>query len=375
MRKHHPENERIKRRYLHWLREAKQLSETSVDQAAAAIAAFEESVNYRDFKKFHVEQAKRFKRLLAEQTNSKTGKPLAKATIHARLMALKAFIQWLAGQPGYRSRLAYADAEYFNPSANDGRIAKAEREQPAPTLAQIKHVLATMPAETDIERRNRALIAFTLLSGARDNAIASLSLKHVDLDRRTVFQDAREVRTKRAKTIQSWFFPIGDDVESLVVYWINWLRTEQLFGDDDPLFPATKVGLDANRQFSAIGLSREHWKDAGPIRRIFKEAFEEAGLPYFNPHSFRSTLAQAGQRLCRNAEQFKVWSQNLGHEKVLTTFTSYGKVGADRQAAVMSELKRASDQGSPDGLINDDVIEKAIAAMRRGATMERDHLT
>lgn len=50
-----------------------------------------------------------------------------------------------------------------------------------PTLEQIKHVISTMPHQTDIEKRNRALIAFTLQTGARDSAIASMKLKHVVL--------------------------------------------------------------------------------------------------------------------------------------------------------------------------------------------------
>ena len=61
MRKHHPENERIKRRYLTFLREAKRLSVASVDHAAAAIAAFETANGYRDLRKFDVEQALKFK--------------------------------------------------------------------------------------------------------------------------------------------------------------------------------------------------------------------------------------------------------------------------------------------------------------------------
>ncbi len=40
-----------------------------------------------------------------------------------------------------------------------------------------------MAHATDIEKRNRAVIAFALLTGARDDAIASLSLRHVDLPR------------------------------------------------------------------------------------------------------------------------------------------------------------------------------------------------
>jgi integrase len=87
----------------------------------------------------------------------------------------------LAGQPGYRSRLKYADADYFNLSEKEMRVAKARRERPVPTLEQIRHVLSTMPAGSEIERRNRALMAFALLTGARDGAIASLKLKHIDI--------------------------------------------------------------------------------------------------------------------------------------------------------------------------------------------------
>lgn len=184
MAKHHPKNEQIKRAYFLYLEEAQRMAPKSVDQVAAALAQFETSTGHRDFAAFHIEQARRFKRLLADQTDAKTGRPLAKVTITARLKALRRFFHWLAGQPGYRSRIAYADADYFNPSANDGRIAGARRERPVPSIEQVRHVLAHMPTGTAIERRDRALIAFALLTGARDDAIASLSLRHVDLGRR-----------------------------------------------------------------------------------------------------------------------------------------------------------------------------------------------
>ena len=97
------------------------------------------------------------------------------------LTQLKQFFQWLAWQPGYKARLQYSDADYFNLSEKDTRIATAQRERKAPTLEQTKHVIQTMPTETEIERRNRALVVFTLLTGARDSAIASMKLKHIDL--------------------------------------------------------------------------------------------------------------------------------------------------------------------------------------------------
>jgi hypothetical protein len=68
-----------------------------------------------------------------------------------------------------------------------------------------------MAAVTPIERRNRALIAFTILTGARDGALASFRLKHVNMAPETVFQDAREVRTKARKTFTSTFFPVGPE--------------------------------------------------------------------------------------------------------------------------------------------------------------------
>jgi integrase len=219
-----------------------------------------------------------------------------------------------------------------------GRVATAQREQRAPTLEQINHVIQTMPCRTEIERRDRALIAFTLLTGARDSAIASMKLKHLDLIEKCVHQDAREVKTKFSKTFDTFFFPVGDEPLRIVEAWVGYLREEKLWGNDDPLFPATLVAQGADYQFAVCGLDREHWSSASPIRAIFREAFDRAGLPYFNPHSFRNTLVRLGEELCKSPEEFKAWSQNLGHEKVLTTFLSYGSVACDRQGEILRGL-------------------------------------
>jgi hypothetical protein len=52
-----------------------------------------------------------------------------------------------------------------NLSEKDMRIAMAQRVRKAPTLEQMKHVIQVMPHATEIQRRNRALMAFTLLTG------------------------------------------------------------------------------------------------------------------------------------------------------------------------------------------------------------------
>jgi hypothetical protein len=58
------------------------------------------------------------------------------------------------------------------------------------------------------------------------------------------------------------------------------------------------------------------------VRAIFRKAFDRVGLPYSNPHSFRNTLVQLAYDLKLDPERFRAWSQNLGHESCLTTFSS-----------------------------------------------------
>jgi integrase len=338
MTSHSAANERIKRRYFTYLAEALGHNQQTIDAVAKAIARFEAYTRYKDFKTFHIEQAKAFKRDLADQRGHRSGEPLSKATLYATLTALKRFFTWLAGQPGYKSRISYSDAEYFNLSAKETRIAKATRPARVPTLEQLRHVIRSMPATTDIQRRDRALIAFTILTGARDSAIASFKLRHVDVAEGKIDQDAREVHTKFSKSFITTFFPVGDDIRAVVLDWVDYLRREKLWGLDDPLFPATKVAVGDNLQFEAVGLNRKHWSSASAIRAIFKEAFATAGLPYFNPHSFRKTLALLGGRICKTPEEYKAWSQNLGHEHVLTTFSSYGNVSTYRQVEIIRAL-------------------------------------
>jgi integrase len=346
MTKRNAENERIKRRYLVYLKDAKGRDTASIDAAASAIERFEDYGKRRDFRSFHIEQARGFKAQLTAATNARTGKPLSASTIHATLAALKAFIVWLADQPNYASRIKYADAEYFNPSDNLSRIATARRFKSCPTLAQVRLMISAMPNKRDIDHRNRALIAFAILSGARDRAVISFRLKHIDIERGLIEQDSREVWTKRAKTFTTWFFPVGEDIRRIVIDWVEFLRKEKGFGPEDPLFPKTRVATGENYEFRAVTLDNAPWANANPVREVFREACTRAGLPYFNPHLVRDTLVQLAYELKLDAEAFKAWSQNLGHENCLTTFSSYGTLTPSRQAEIIRRLGERTSAAS-----------------------------
>lgn len=339
------ENERLKRRYFSFLADAKGKDEKTVDKVAASLAAFERSTKLRSFGKFHIEQAKSFKRNLQKQVNSRTGKPLSEGTINATLLDVRAFFVWVADQPGYRSKVSYSDADYFTPSRKTRQMARAHALAKGPTIDQVRMALEAMPHSTSVEKRDRALVAFTLLTGSRVGATASLKLKHIDLAEGSVFMDAREVQTKNAKTFTTWFFPVGDDARQIFEEYVNFLLHDLRYGPADPLFPRTLVCQGDSRCFEVQGLERRPWSSPRPINEIFKSAFEKAGLPYFNPHSFRNTLARLGYEMCRGEMRaLKVWSQNFAHKSMLTTYLGYGAVGLTEHAEIMKEFSSSHIQ-------------------------------
>lgn len=362
MAKYNAANERIKREYFHYLKEARRRGEASIDAAAKALRCFEEATRWRDFKRFHREQAVAFKTALAEQTNARSEERLSWSTVQSTVRELRAFFIWLAGQPGYKTKIRYDDADYFNLSEKELSVARAKREKRVPTLEQMHHILSSMPTKTDQERRSRALVAFTVLTGARADALASFKLKHIDLARGAVVQDGRDVRTKFAKTFTTWFFPVGGEARAIVTDWIGWLRRERQWGDDDALFPSTLNGLGPDGGFIAAGLSRNGWNTTQPIRDAFRDGCAAAGLPYFNPHSMRDMLSQLGQRMSRSAEALKAWSQNLGHSDVLTTLTSYGTVPDHRQGELIRGMSAPLSDDDP---LADVEVGQLLAALAK----------
>ncbi len=348
MKKNSTNNARIIHEYTKYLKDAKQQDDSTIDGALKSINRFEECTGYSDFKKFRAKHAVAFKKHLLSTKSVVTGEKLSKATVLTATRHMKAFFQYLVTQKGYRAKINYSDIEYFNLSEKDTRIANAKRKRGVATIKQITQTLEGMPYSTDIEKRNRALMAFVILTGARDAAVASAKIKHVDPVEQSFYQDARDVNTKFSKTFTTYFFPVGELPLRILSEWIDYLVQELGYKQNSPLFPKTKLAHNDNQQFEAVGLLEEHWSNANPIRKAFAQAFEAAGLPYFNPHSFRNTLVRLGERLCRTPEEFKAWSQNLGHESVLTSFYSYGDVPDYKQAELLRKLAEPAEDTPTD---------------------------
>ncbi len=334
MRKINEQNERLKREYLSYLREAEGYDEATLDKVSASLLIFEEALRFKPFKAFHRDWAATFKSHLQNRKNQRTGKPLGLSTRDSILRDVKGFFHWLASQPGFKSRLTYHDVRYFNNNTKDARAAHAQRPKRYPTLAQCAHAFRQMPEGTAIDRRNKAMFALWVMTGARAGALASFRIQHVDLIEGVINQNGREVRTKASKSFETWFFPVDPIYRAFVEAWFVELTDRHLFGPGDALFPKQKVGVVDGR-FSATGLDPEPYSNAQIVGKVIGKAFRDAGLHPFNPHSIRTTLAMLGDRLSPTMEARKAWAQNLGHDSLAVTVSAYMPVGRERQAEVM----------------------------------------
>ena len=103
------------------------------------------------------------------------------------------------------------------------------------------------------------------------------------------------------------------------------LRSENLAGLSGRVL---EVGAGTGTNFA-------HYPES--VREVVALAFTSVGLPKFNPHSFRKTLISLAMDLKLTPEAFKAWSQNLGHESVVTTMTSYMPVSLGRQRELIKK--------------------------------------
>jgi integrase len=342
MTKFNPRNERIKRAYVRFLKEADRKAEATIRGIEKSLRRYEACTGFADFGSFNADRAASFKKDLATIGRAGSKEPLSLSTIHSTLNDVKRFFKWLACQTGYKAKIRLTDIEFLNLADQDARAAKAPRPRDYPTIEQVRHVIFAMPVALETEMRDRALIVCALLTGMRDGALATIRVGDFDLDRKLVVQDPRHVRTKFRKRIDTYFLPLGDDLEQILSDWITYLRQMRLFGPNDPVFPRTAVGHDQAQAFIARGIEAAFWETTSPIRHIFRRAFEGAGLAYYNPHSIRHTLVVWAQGYYRTPEEFKAFSQNIGHESPLTTFVSYGRVSLDRQGKLIRSISPCS---------------------------------
>ena len=331
-------NERAKRGFFKWLKGAEGCSPATVDRVEQAILRYEDCTKHEDFALFNSDRAEAFKTWLGRRKVK--GQPLSVVTYHTYLRYLRKFFTWLSWQPGYKSRIRQDMVTYLRASEKEERMATQSTPRNYPSLDYVLKLTSSIQAVTEIDRRDRALIAFTLVSGMRDKAIVTLPLGCFDEAALTVTQNPREgVQTKFSKLIHTTLFPFDNELLAVVLEWTSHLKA-RAFGSQDPLFPRSKLaqGEDGLSFESSSEVEPTYWKGTGGIRAVFKRRAEPAALPYFPPHTFRHLAVDLALKACRTGEQIKAVSQNFGHEHIATSLSSYGNFDPPRLSDVVRSL-------------------------------------
>ena len=200
---------------------------------------------------------------------------------HAYLRHLRKFFTWLVREPGYKSRIKPNAIDYLKITEREERMASQSVPRNYPSLEYVRQLVDSIVIRNEIDLRDRALISFTLLTGMRDRAIASLPLRCFDDENLVIIQNPRQgVETKFVKLIPTTLFRFDEKMLGFIIDWSRHLKAKG-FGAQNPLFPRAKLDQSSgNLSFqSPTEVEAKFWHGAGRIREILNSARSKPAYP------------------------------------------------------------------------------------------------
>ena len=337
-------NEQIKRRFYDYLKNSKGFSEETIKCYEKAIWLWEDFTKKSDFSSFNRTITRAFKDWLKSKKKVNSQESISLSYSYNTLRFIKAFFDWLSKQAGYKSKINQTDVDYLNLTRKEIKEATQPKSVKYPVLDEIKRVIENIEGKTEIEMRDKALFSIALLVGARISAIRTLTMESFDRNRLILYQDpALGVETKFSKKIVSLLMPFSyKETLDYFLQWFDYLEKERKFKPDDPIFPATKIenGKENISYYNTGKVEPKKLKNSSSLRKIFKKRFEQAGISYYHPHTFRHWWVREISKLPLTEEEKKAISQSLGHENIGTTFGSYGygKIEENRQIEIIKNI-------------------------------------
>jgi len=331
-------NERIKRKFFTWLKEADGCSDSTIYNIENAIIRYEDFTTYADFATYNPKKAIEFKKWLSKRKYK--DKIISITTYHTYLRYLRKFFAWLSWQSGYKSKITPDIIDYLKISEREKRIATQYIPRNYPPLEYVIKLTNSIKIKSKIDLRDRALISFTLLSGMRDKAIVTLPIGCFDEETLMISQNPKQgVQTKFSKYIPTTLLLFDNEMLSYIIEWVKYIKSKG-FGSQDPFFPRCKLqqGKDGLSFETASEVEPIYWQGTGRIREIFKKRSHEAALPYYPPHTFRHLAIDLAFKHCKTGEQIKAISQNFGHEHIATTLSSYANYNPNRLSEILRNI-------------------------------------
>lgn len=361
-------NEQIKRKFFVFLKESKGFADNSIEDFRKSILVWQDFTKGDDFANFGKQKVIEFKSWLKNKPKANSQDKVSLSYCYDTFRRLRAFFDWLSKQSGYKSKINSTYVEFLRLSKKESRIAIQGGKNEIPSLDEVKQVIEDIGNDTEIDMRDRVLICFTLLTGARISAIMSLPLKSFDENTLTIDQDPKlGVKTKFSKRIVTTLFPLADSRPlEYFLEWIKYLKSEKQFKPADPIFPATKVEQGRKNNLSFYNTKEVEpvfWQSATSARTIFEKRFKDAGVKYYHPHTLRHLIVKEFTKTRLTEEEKKAISQNLGHENVGTTFGSYGygKIEEDKQIEIVRNIKLGDRQDKAVNTLTEEKLRQVLA--------------
>ncbi|NIA31538.1 MAG: tyrosine-type recombinase/integrase, partial [Actinobacteria bacterium] len=314
-----------------------ELKKPTVNHKERIIDEFVGHFGEKDIRTFNEKVAIDYKELLLKKTFR--GNPILKKTVNNMLATIRDFLVWITQQPGYRTNFNHSHILYLNLGRAVTRaIESSEEIKRIPSLEYVKSLIKSIDGKSEVDYRDRALIALTLLGGFRGGTLTSIRIKDINLADLTVTLDTLDFASMKgdaSNVVRLLVFKVW--LLEPVKFWLKYLVDELKYKTKDPFFPMTDVY--ANRDhFTAEKVKPNFWKNTSAINGIFKDRAMSADLPYFHPHSFRRLNYTLARKYCTTMEELAAVSRNLGHVHIDTSDGYYGNIQLDTRLEILSEM-------------------------------------
>jgi len=320
-----------------WLEYAGRYDEKTMDQHLLAIRYMEDILDKMSFTGLSKSDIARVRGDLKRRVSAPHDDAWSKSTIKHRASHIKAFLNWLLRQDGYK-RLPAHLADYMELPKAFFEKALPQADKAYPTIKQAAEMVTAMPTTTPLDRRDRAMVALAFLGALRADTLVSLQVGHIDIAAQRITQDSAVSRTKNGKSLEITWFPVPDCFSKIVTDWVEELMKIG-FGPKDALFPPM-AWLDGTEQPGAQQCLP--MRSAHAVTMAFQKASQYAPEAY-TPHAAKHTIGALRDELPLTELARKAWSVNMGHEKETTT-VNYGKMSDEERFLVMESIE---DQAAP----------------------------
>jgi len=328
-------------RILHaWLQFAGRWDSKTISAKLAAVRQFEGFCQGKSFEKITTADVTRFRERLKSSVETSGDDRRSISTVRHQASHLKSFFEWLVDQKGYSGLNRSLPLHFDLPKKFEARGLGRE-DRPVPNDEDVVAMFAGMPTDSLKARRDRAMVAIAFLAALRADTITSLRLRHLEISKRVVIQDANLSRTKNGKSLRINWFPLPTVFAEVIEAWLNEL-VGLGFREDDALFPDER-NLQRRSLFPDEG-NISVMTSSHAVALAFRSASSLIGKK-FSPHSAKHYVGTLGLKLCKTIEKQVAWSANMGHGGTEITRRYYQKLTQDHVDAVFEQFSRPAVSG------------------------------